>query len=71
MRTVSTDPRKKAAPLHFPLIERTNIASNELTCRKFGKHLQKRQLDIPEYATSFVNYKALKKVLISFDGAQE
>ncbi|KAL8718758.1 MAG: hypothetical protein Q9225_004138 [Loekoesia sp. 1 TL-2023] len=31
--------------------------------RKFGKHLQKRQLDIPEYAASFVNYKALKKVL--------
>ena len=30
--------------------------------RKFGKHLQKRQLDIPEYAASFVNYKALKKV---------
>ncbi len=33
--------------------------------RKFGKHLQKRQLDIPEYAASFVNYKALKKVPIS------
>jgi len=33
--------------------------------RKFGKHLQKRQLDIPEYAASFVNYKALKKVSIS------
>jgi len=30
--------------------------------RKFGKHLQKRQLDIPEYAASFINYKALKKV---------
>ncbi|KAL9038458.1 MAG: hypothetical protein Q9214_005272, partial [Letrouitia sp. 1 TL-2023] len=29
---------------------------------KFGKHLQKRQLDIAEYAASFVNYKALKKV---------
>ena len=34
------------------------------TSRKFGKHLQKRQLDIPEYAASFVNYKALKKVLV-------
>ena len=33
--------------------------------RKFGKHLQKRQLDIPEYGASFVNYKALKKVLLS------
>ncbi|KAI9849334.1 MAG: phosphate system positive regulatory protein pho81 [Sclerophora amabilis] len=31
--------------------------------RKFGKHLQKRQLDIPEYAASFVNYKALKKLI--------
>ncbi|KAI9776676.1 MAG: phosphate system positive regulatory protein pho81, partial [Candelina submexicana] len=30
---------------------------------KFGKHLQKRQLDIPEYAASFVNYKALKKLI--------
>lgn len=32
--------------------------------RKFGKHIQKRQLEIPEYAASFVDYKALKKVLI-------
>lgn len=31
-------------------------------CRKFGKHIQKRQLEIPEYAASFVDYKALKKV---------
>ena len=30
--------------------------------RKFGKLIQKRQLDIPEYAASFVNYKSLKKV---------
>lgn len=30
--------------------------------RKFGKYIQKRQLDIPEYAASFVDYKALKKV---------
>lgn len=43
---------------------RSPSASNTLTCRKFGKHLQKRQLDIPEYAASFVNYKALKKVFI-------
>jgi CDK inhibitor PHO81 len=39
--------------------------------RKFGKHIQKRQLEIPEYAASFVDYKALKKVLflpsINFD----
>jgi CDK inhibitor PHO81 len=30
--------------------------------RKFGKQIQKRQLDLPEYAASFLNYKALKKV---------
>jgi hypothetical protein len=39
--------------------------------RKFGKHIQKRQLEIPEYAASFVDYKALKKVFflpsINFD----
>ncbi|RDA93784.1 hypothetical protein CP533_0230, partial [Ophiocordyceps camponoti-saundersi (nom. inval.)] len=30
---------------------------------KFGKHIQKRQLEIPEYCTSFVNYKGLKKLI--------
>lgn len=30
--------------------------------RKFGKNLARRQLDFPDYAPSFVNYKALKKV---------
>ncbi|KAG5948739.1 anaphase-promoting complex subunit Apc3 [Claviceps sorghi] len=30
---------------------------------KFGKQIQKRQLDVPEYAASFVNYKALKKLI--------
>lgn len=30
--------------------------------RKFGKQIQRRQLDLPEYAASFVNYKSLKKV---------
>jgi CDK inhibitor PHO81 len=34
-----------------------------LVDRKFGKHIQKRQLDIPEYAASFVDYKALKKLI--------
>lgn len=29
---------------------------------KFGKQIQKRQLEVPEYAFSFVNYKGLKKV---------
>lgn len=30
--------------------------------RKFGKQIQRQQLDLPEYAASFLNYKALKKV---------
>ncbi|KAI6562712.1 anaphase-promoting complex subunit Apc3 [Pyricularia oryzae] len=30
---------------------------------KFGKYIQKRQLEFPEYAASFVNYKALKKLI--------
>jgi hypothetical protein len=30
--------------------------------RKFGKTIAKRQLDVPDYAASFVNYKGLKKV---------
>ena len=30
--------------------------------RKFGKYIAKQQLDIPEYAASLVNYKALKRV---------
>ncbi|KAH7004988.1 hypothetical protein EDB82DRAFT_551427 [Fusarium venenatum] len=34
-----------------------------LSSRKFGKQIQKRQLEVPEYAASFVNYKALKKLI--------
>ncbi|KAK4678579.1 phosphate system positive regulatory protein pho81 [Podospora pseudoanserina] len=30
---------------------------------KFGKQIQKRQLEVPEYAASFTNYKALKKLI--------
>ncbi|PBP20447.1 SPX domain-containing protein [Diplocarpon rosae] len=30
---------------------------------KFGKQIQKRQLEVPEYAASFANYKALKKLI--------
>ncbi|KAI4665675.1 uncharacterized protein J4E92_001907 [Alternaria infectoria] len=47
----------------------TSLASKEDTTdsarfsRKFGKHIQKRQLEIPEYAASFVDYKALKKLI--------
>ncbi|KAF1988098.1 putative cyclin dependent kinase inhibitor Pho81 [Aulographum hederae CBS 113979] len=32
---------------------------------KFGKHIQKIQLEIPEYAASFVDYKALKRLIKS------
>ncbi|KAI9819419.1 MAG: phosphate system positive regulatory protein pho81 [Thelocarpon impressellum] len=50
-----------------PLARRQQARELIDTCipadRKFGKHLQKRQLDIPEYAASFVNYKALKKLI--------
>ncbi|KAL2888869.1 Ankyrin repeat protein nuc-2 [Ceratocystis lukuohia] len=38
-------------------------ANRSLVSRKFGKQIQKRQLEVPEYATSFVNYKALKKLI--------
>jgi CDK inhibitor PHO81 len=44
--------------LNIPQVNRTSAFSN----RKFGKQIQKRQLEIPEYAASFVDYKALKKV---------
>ncbi|CAG8978194.1 hypothetical protein HYALB_00011429 [Hymenoscyphus albidus] len=37
-------------------------APNEVNL-KFGKQIQKRQLEVPEYAASFVNYKALKKLI--------
>ena len=30
---------------------------------KFGKQIQKQQLDLPEYASNFLNYKALKKLI--------
>ena len=55
----------------------TSLASKEDTTdsarfsRKFGKHIQKRQLEIPEYAASFVDYKALKKVLLLSDELED
>ncbi|KAL5345882.1 phosphate system positive regulatory protein pho81 [Pseudogymnoascus australis] len=41
----------------MPLLTRAPVP------RKFGKQIQKRQLEVPEYAASFVNYKALKKLI--------
>ncbi|KAE8556355.1 hypothetical protein EYB25_001056 [Talaromyces marneffei] len=46
-------PRPKIFP---PLLPR-------VTFQDFGKQIQRRQLDLPEYAASFVNYKALKKLI--------
>lgn len=47
------------------LDNRIVVNSTPAPSRKFGKQIQKRQLEIPEYAASFVDYKALKKVLTS------
>ena len=44
------------------LASKDETTDSALFSRKFGKHIQKRQLEIPEYAASFVDYKALKKV---------
>jgi CDK inhibitor PHO81 len=41
-----------------------SCSADYLAHRKFGKQIQRRQLDLPEYAASFVNYKALKKVSV-------
>ena len=45
-----------------PSLAHSPPADDESLLRKFGKQIQKRQLEVPEYAASFVNYKALKKV---------
>jgi len=45
-----------------PSLAHSSPADDESLLRKFGKQIQKRQLEVPEYAASFVNYKALKKV---------
>ncbi|KAK8086324.1 hypothetical protein PG994_001298 [Apiospora phragmitis] len=42
---------------------RLAAGSHITPCEKFGKQIQKRQLEVPEYAASFVNYKALKKLI--------
>lgn len=46
------------------LNNRNVIDDTSAPSRKFGKQIQKRQLEIPEYAASFVDYKALKKVIL-------
>jgi CDK inhibitor PHO81 len=50
--------------IHFPPLSYFGLnAEPRVICRKFGKHIQQRHLDLPEYAASFVNYKALKKLI--------
>uniref|UniRef100_A0A0D2Y4G5 Ankyrin repeat protein nuc-2 n=1 Tax=Fusarium oxysporum (strain Fo5176) TaxID=660025 RepID=A0A0D2Y4G5_FUSOF len=39
------------------------VKKRDASTGKFGKQIQKRQLEVPEYAASFVNYKALKKLI--------
>ncbi|TDZ23128.1 Ankyrin repeat protein nuc-2 [Colletotrichum orbiculare MAFF 240422] len=47
---------------HFIAVPKTRSPPVDVT-QKFGKQIQKRQLEVPEYAASFVNYKALKKLI--------
>ncbi|GAB1191497.1 hypothetical protein APSETT444_000676 [Aspergillus pseudonomiae] len=46
---------------NFCDLQSIGYKANRSAYRKFGKQIQRRQLDLPEYAASFVNYKALKK----------
>ncbi|KAJ5683212.1 hypothetical protein N7462_006377 [Penicillium macrosclerotiorum] len=46
----------------FSLVQHLNCFRSAIPS-KFGKQIQRRQLDLPEYAASFVNYKALKKLI--------
>jgi len=48
--------------VHGAFVQHSAAADGSCASRKFGKQIQKRQLEVPEYAASFVNYKALKKV---------
>lgn len=54
-----------------PQVQAVSLSPEDITTklslhRKFGKQIQKRQLEVPEYAASFVNYKALKKVRLNY-----
>ncbi|KAI1005410.1 Ankyrin repeat protein [Podosphaera aphanis] len=51
--------------LHVPhqAISSRNCVDLKLGVMKFGKWIQKRQVEVPEYAANFVNYKALKKLI--------
>lgn len=51
--------------LSSPPVKLDARANYAPSSRKFGKQIQKRQLEVPEYAASFVNYKALKKVCVA------
>ncbi|KAK5660771.1 hypothetical protein OQA88_12137 [Cercophora sp. LCS_1] len=62
-----TEYHARKARHHLPAGIRTvRVSPNGLhasPCKKFGKQIQKRQLEVPEYSASFVNYKALKKLI--------
>ena len=70
-----SDLRRNFDTRHRPVISTTDVRyaqsrpplSLRLTRkhRKFGKTIAKRQLDVPDYAASFVNYKGLKKLIKS------
>ncbi|KZM25074.1 aspartic-type endopeptidase [Ascochyta rabiei] len=65
METLQLRPRavvRKTAS-SISLASRDETTDSARFSRKFGKHIQKRQLEIPEYAASFVDYKALKKLI--------
>lgn len=58
---VPRDTQDTSLPKHD---NRIVVDNTPAPSRKFGKQIQKRQLEIPEYAASFVDYKALKKVIV-------
>ncbi|KAL2174275.1 uncharacterized protein P884DRAFT_332142 [Thermothelomyces heterothallicus CBS 202.75] len=51
------------SPVDWTLSRRLCLTGTTAFTMKFGKQIQKRQLEVPEYAASFVNYKALKKLI--------
>ncbi|XP_044723926.1 ankyrin repeats (3 copies) domain-containing protein [Hirsutella rhossiliensis] len=55
--------RHSAQSIWLALFQKQQQQQQQQQNRKFGKQIQKRQLEIPEYWASFVNYKALKKLI--------
>lgn len=55
--------RSSKTTQRWPCAKESQSLTSAGANRKFGKQIQKRQLEVPEYAASFVNYKALKKLI--------